>query len=47
MVIKIDGVKIGSVEDYNTSNVIAAKKILQNSEINSDLIPAKPPVITI
>ena len=47
MVIKIDGVKIGSVDDYITSNIIQSKKILKQSEVTSDGVPAKPPEINI
>ena len=47
MVNYIDGVKIGSVEDYNTSNIIQAKKILKKTEMNSQGVPAKPPQIDI
>tara|TARA_B110000285_G_C14630174_1_gene383037 strand:+ start:152 stop:283 length:132 start_codon:yes stop_codon:yes gene_type:complete len=43
MVNYIDGVKIGSVEDYNCSNIIEAKKILKKTEMNSEGVPAKPP----
>lgn len=47
MVIKIDGVKVGTVEDYLLSNVIASKYIFKKSEYDSQGIAAKPPYLFI